>query len=57
VITDRSLTLTHNDAVVDEGDQRKFPNYSLDRLIERAVKGYWSEIMILHTERAAVVTY
>lgn len=35
----RSLTLTRSDAVVDDSDQRKLPNYLLDRLIQRAGKG------------------
>jgi hypothetical protein len=57
VIIDRSLTLTHSDAIVDESDQRKFPNYLLDRLIQRAAKEYWSEKMMLDTERAVLVIY
>lgn len=55
VITDRSLTLTHSDAVVDESNQRKLPNYLLDRLIQRAVNGYWPEKMILDKGPAALV--
>lgn len=57
MITDRSLTLTRSDAVVNESDQRKLPNYLLDRLIQRAVKGYWYEKMMLDTERAVLVNY
>ena len=57
VITDRSLTLTLSDAVVDESDQGSFPSYEylLGRLIQRAVKGYRSEKMMLDTERAILV--
>jgi hypothetical protein len=57
VITDRSLTLKHSDAVVDESDQRNFPNYLLDRPIQRAVKRYWYEKMMLDTECAVLVNY
>lgn len=57
MVTDRSLTLTLSDAVVDESDQRKFPNCLLDRLVQRAVKGYWSEKMMIDTERTNLVTY
>lgn len=57
MITDSSLTLTHCNSVVDESDQRNLLNYLLERLIQGAVKGYWSEKMMLDAERAALVTY
>ena len=57
MIIDKFLTLTHSDAVDDESDQRKLLNYLLHRLIQRAVKWYWSEKIMLDIERAAQVTY
>jgi hypothetical protein len=57
VITDKFLTLTHSDAVDDDSDQRKLLNYLLHQLIQRAVKWYWSEKIMLDMERAAQVTY
>jgi hypothetical protein len=57
VITDKFLTLTHSDAVVGESDQRKLLNYLLHWLIQRAVKEYWSEKIMLDMERVTQVTY